>query len=80
MEATLSVAAPKRLLLNYRAALSVVGSLSLAIASYLKTPESVRHAVPPPLKPGEDVTGSVPGFPPPSAWDAPRDGTAGAKH
>ena len=52
----------------------------LAIASYLKTLKAVRHAVPPPLKPGEDVTGSVLGFPPPSAWDAPREKPPGAKH
>ena len=52
---------------------------ALAIASYLKTLKSVKHAVPPPLKPGEDVTGSVLGFPPPNAWDAPRGRPAGAK-
>ena len=52
---------------------------ALAIARYLKTLKPVKHAVPPPLKPGEDVTGSVLGFPPPSAWDAPRDARAGAK-
>ena len=53
---------------------------ALAIASYLRSLPAVRHAVPLPLRPGEDVTGSVLGFPPPSAWDAPRNPPAGAKH
>jgi mono/diheme cytochrome c family protein len=45
---------------------------ALAIANYLKTLRPVKHAVPRPLKPGEDVTGPVLAFPQPSAWDAPR--------
>jgi hypothetical protein len=45
---------------------------ALAIAGYLKSIPAVKHAVPRPLKPGEDVSGAVLGFPPPSAWDAPR--------
>jgi len=51
---------------------------ALAIATYLKSIPPVEHAVPKPVEPGSEVKGSLLVFPPPSAWDAPRDAGAAA--
>ncbi len=51
----------------------------LAIARYLRTLKPVKHTVPKPLAPGAEVKGPVLAFPPPSAWDAPREAAAGEK-
>lgn len=50
---------------------------AMAIASYLKTVPAVKHVAPAPVPPGVEVAGSVLRFPPPPAWDAPREGAAG---
>ena len=57
-----------------------------AIAVYLKSLPPVAHQVPDLVPPGRPVAGSVVEFPPPSAWDAPRElaskgspGNAGGK-
>lgn len=52
---------------------------AMAIAAYLKSLPPVKHAVPKPLAPGAEVTGPVLSFPPPSAWDAPREAAAEPK-
>ena len=49
---------------------------AMAIAVYLKTLKPVKHAVPKPLPPGAEAKGPVLAFPPPSAWDAPREAAA----
>lgn len=46
---------------------------AMAVATYLKSLKPVVHAVPKPLEPGAEVKGPVLAFPPPSAWDAPRE-------
>lgn len=53
---------------------------AMAIANYLKSLKPVAHAVPKPLEPGVEVKGPALAFPPPSAWDAPRDAPEGVKH
>jgi cytochrome c553 len=52
---------------------------AMAIAAYLKTLKPVKHAVPKPLPPGAEAKGPVLAFPPPSAWDAPREAAAEPK-
>lgn len=51
-----------------------------SIATYLKSIPPVTHEVPKPVPPGAEVQGPVLAFPPPSAWDAPREGSAPAAH
>jgi len=43
---------------------------ALAMAAYLKTIPAVKHKVPDPVPPGQQVTGATVAFPPPPAWDA----------
>ena len=52
---------------------------AIAIARYLQTLKPVKHAVPKPLAPGAEVKGPALAFPPPGAWDAPREPAAGEK-
>jgi hypothetical protein len=49
-----------------------------AIAAYLMSLPPVKHKVPDALPPGKPYTGAVIEFPPPPAWDAPRETPAGA--
>jgi mono/diheme cytochrome c family protein len=49
-----------------------------AIAAYLMSLPPVKHKVPDLLPPGKPYTGAVIEFPPPPAWDAPRENPAGA--
>ncbi len=43
-----------------------------AIAAYLMSLPTVDHKVPDRVPPGQQASGSIIVFPPPSAWDAPR--------
>ena len=43
-----------------------------AIAAYLKSIPPIQHKVPDRVPPGQDATGSIIVFPPPSTWDAPK--------
>ena len=47
-----------------------------AIAKYLKSLPPVTHKMPDILGPDAAPTGSIIAFPPPTAWDAPRTGSA----
>lgn len=53
---------------------------AMAVARYLRSLPAVKHRVPAPVAPGAEVTGPVLRFPPPSAWDAPREGQGGEGH
>ena len=44
-----------------------------AIAAYLQSLPVVEHKVPDRIPPGQQASGSIIVFPPPSAWDAPRN-------
>jgi mono/diheme cytochrome c family protein len=44
-----------------------------AVAAFLKSLPPISHKVPDRVAPGQPAAGSVCEFPPPSAWDAPRE-------
>ena len=44
-----------------------------AVAAYLQSLPGVSHKVPDRVPPGQQASGSILVFPPPSAWDAPRN-------
>jgi len=44
-----------------------------AIGAFLMSLPAVKHAVPADVPPGKEYAGPVLAFPPPPAWDAPRD-------
>ena len=52
---------------------------AFAVAAYLKSLPAIAHKVPDRLPPGQAVTGPVLEFPPPSAWDAPREAPTSGK-